>query len=824
MTRFAYFLLIISSLSLSAQTALVREKASRLDYEMNSNGDIALKYTIWTNTASDFFFFNSTPTSTVDLVAPPLSFTRSLTFDTISSRFIYADTCREDIIEMVFRSNFFDPTPYMNGGSPVDFEVGMLNFLRDQADNMHSASNLNAKLRLFPHQDINGQWVFDSTGTINSPLERPLAYPRIGKRTTLPLGAQSLGPGVDSVKVFRRPWGPGISFKPGFNYFYPFPDIDESPLNGNNIFSIPQRSFSFEVNTSANLPYLPFECVFPLRYEYYSAQGKFAESNVYGYAAFYAAAGISDAVASFNANGQFAPIAGKVTQDTVEVWLGDTLQIDLFALKNGDNLNWSLDFNGISPGFKPANANNWQSGTFSSLNANGSFNAVGQSQARFTWVPGLNNYFQGPKNFKLIFNLGQGTCSTIKEKTLELVVQLKMPLQILTTYGTAIDDTLLTCNGDFNSGINLYVNAMDDSTSFYWSPGFIFGGRDSSFYQWPSFDTLPNGYIYIRRFSDDKAIDSVFIKTLVWPDTLANLEANGAMVYTSDSLDGINYWILNNFGVTSNKQDSLPILGSGSYRAWYAQEDFCGTPTDSLWIERRFFAANFDHRDSIYQGTTRLGGQDSVYRLSFSDPNSSIYLKEINLLRVSNNSNQSRTLSYSFGDDNGIILQDSLAIAPNRFGNYLQIPIGFALAAQKSYYLEIHLDQDLALGAYSNISFPQEIRVSRPMDFLSFEKGKGNGPLLPDSRPFGIGMVFDNFVNRPELSASGWSVYPNPALDYLTVDGINEKSTPFSITDLQGRILQSGSLDENGPIVLKDLPQGSYIIQIGNEHQIFMHQ
>ncbi len=821
MTRFAYFLLILSSLSLSAQTALMREKASRLDYEMNSNGDIALKYTIWTNTASDFFFFNSSPTSTVDLVAPSLSFTRSLTFDTISSRFIYLDTCREDIIEMVFRSNFFDPTPYMNGGSPVDFEVGMLNFLRDQADNMNSQSNLNAKLRLYPHQDINGQWVFDSSGTINSPLERPLAYPRIGKRTTLPLGAQSLGPGVDSVKVFRRPWEPGINFKSGYNYFYPFPDTDESPLNGNNSFSIPQRSFSFEVNTSANLPYLPFECVFPLRYEYYSAHGKFAESNVYGYAAFYTAAGISDAVASFNANGQFAPIAGKVTQDTVEVWLGDTLQIDLFALKNGDNLNWSLDFNGISPGFKPANANNWQSGVFSSLNANGSFNAVGQSQARFTWVPGLNNYFQGPKNFKLIFNLGQGTCSTIKEKTLELNVRLKIPLQILSSYGTHLEDTLSICNNDF-SAVSLFVPWWDDTTSFYWSPGYIFGGRDSAYYPWPYFDTLATGYVYIRRFSDDKALDSVFIKKLVWPDTLVSLDVKNNWIHLPDSIKENRSWYFNNLAVDYANYDSLPVLGSGHYRSWYYQDDFCSTPTDSIWLEDRFLAANFDHRDSLYQYTTLLWGNDSIFRLSFEDPVSSIYLKEINLLEVQNKGDKARSLKYSFGDTNGVILEDSLIISPSLTSRFQQIPIEFAIAAQTTYYLEIQLAEDLRVGAYRNINFPQEIRVSRPMDFLSFEKGKGSGPLLPDSRPFGIGMVFDNFVNRPELSGPGWSVYPNPALDYLRVDGISEKSTPFSITDLQGRTLRQGHLNASRRIQLAGLPIGTYLVEIENEHKIFI--
>jgi len=800
----------------------MREKASRLDYEMNANGDIALQYTIWTNTASDFFFFNSSPSSSVDLLSPATSFNITLAYDTTLSRLLYPDTCREYIIEMVFRSSFFSPSLFINGGSPVDFEVGYGSFTRDAADNLQTAFSLNGKLRLFPHQNSNGQWVFDSTGTISSPIHQPLAYPRLGRKYTIPLGPKSLGPGIDSIKVTRSPWPPGVNFKTGYNYFYPFPDKDESPLNENNEFSISQQTFSFEVNSSSNLPYLPFECAFPLRYEYFSANGKFAESSGAGYAAFHSSIGMSDAVASYNYNGSFGSISSRYTQDTIDIWHKDSLQIDLIALKLGENLNWSLDFNGINPGLNPGNLSNWQSGSFTSLNSNGSFNAVGQSLARFTWVPSLSNYWAGPKNFKLIFSLGQGNCANLKEKTLELVVQLKMPLQILSGRGEIIEDTLLTCAGDFNSGVDLYVNALDDSTSFYWSPGYIFGGRDSAFYQRPSFDTLATGYIYIRRFSDDKAIDSVFIKTLNWPDPLLPLSVKDDWIRLPDSIRDKRSWYNNNLAVDYATYDSLPILGSGLYRSWYYQDDYCSTPTDSIWLEDRFLAANFNHRDSMYQYTTLLWGPDSVFRLSFADPVSSIYLREINLLQVRNIGTEVRSLKYSFGDANGVILEDSIIVNPGFTSSFQRIPIGFALAAQTSYYLEVHVAQDLMLGAYRNISFPQEIRVSRPMDFLSFEKGKGTGPLVAGSRPFGIGMIFDNFVSTTDTKAKTWSVYPNPAHSYLAVDGLKDGSLLYKISDLQGRTLRRGHLNSSHRIPLAELPTGTYLVEIENERKVFI--
>jgi len=289
-----------------------------------------------------------------------------------------------------------------------------------------------------------------------------------------------------------------------------------------------------------------------------------------------------------------------------------------------------------------------------------------------------------------------------------------------------------------------------------------------------------------------------------------------------DSIRDKRSWYNNNLAVDYATYDSLPILGSGKYRSWYYQDDYCSTPSDSIWLEDRFLAANFNHRDSMYQYTTLLWGPDSVFRLSFADPVSSIYLREINLLQVRNIGTEVRSLKYSFGDANGVILEDSIIVNPGFTSSFQRIPIGFALAAQTSYYLEVHVAQDLMLGAYRNISFPQEIRVSRPMDFLSFEKGKGTGSLVAGSRPFGIGMVFDNFVSTSDTKAKTWSVYPNPAHSYLAVDGLKDGSLLYKISDLQGRTLRRGHLNSSHRIPLAELPTGTYLVEIENERKVFI--
>ena len=59
-------------------------------------------------------------------------------------------------------------------------------------------------------------------------------------------------------------------------------------------------------------------------------------------------------------------------------------------------------------------------------------------------------------------------------------------------------------------------------------------------------------------------------------------------------------------------------------------------------------------------------------------------------------------------------------------------------------------------------------------------------------------------------------VYPNPAQEYLTVSGIAQMQ-PFSIIDINGRVVLKGQVVEKGQINVKSLTPGRYIVSVGGE-------
>jgi len=59
------------------------------------------------------------------------------------------------------------------------------------------------------------------------------------------------------------------------------------------------------------------------------------------------------------------------------------------------------------------------------------------------------------------------------------------------------------------------------------------------------------------------------------------------------------------------------------------------------------------------------------------------------------------------------------------------------------------------------------------------------------------------------------SISPNPVLDLLHVEGIEENSN-YHIIDSFGRIISEGSLEESSNIVVQDYPSGVYIIHFDN--------
>jgi len=65
--------------------------------------------------------------------------------------------------------------------------------------------------------------------------------------------------------------------------------------------------------------------------------------------------------------------------------------------------------------------------------------------------------------------------------------------------------------------------------------------------------------------------------------------------------------------------------------------------------------------------------------------------------------------------------------------------------------------------------------------------------------------------------AADWSVYPNPAASVLYFDrGKTAKAVAYEITDMQGRLVQTGRLaaEQRGSADISSLPPGVYLIRL----------
>jgi hypothetical protein len=70
------------------------------------------------------------------------------------------------------------------------------------------------------------------------------------------------------------------------------------------------------------------------------------------------------------------------------------------------------------------------------------------------------------------------------------------------------------------------------------------------------------------------------------------------------------------------------------------------------------------------------------------------------------------------------------------------------------------------------------------------------------------------FVGLPEDSPSKVTVYPNPATETLTIDGVSQNE-PYFITSVTGKIVNSGTY--TGPIDVTNLLAGVYLLRINNQ-------
>ncbi len=98
---------------------------------------------------------------------------------------------------------------------------------------------------------------------------------------------------------------------------------------------------------------------------------------------------------------------------------------------------------------------------------------------------------------------------------------------------------------------------------------------------------------------------------------------------------------------------------------------------------------------------------------------------------------------------------------------------------------------------------------------LIFEIGEQTAYTIGDNHTFTLSVLAEEVINGVDKVPNGWMIYPNPATNQLSFEGISQPFE-YTITDLTGKILLSEKGSGNIEIGLNDLNEGIYILIINS--------
>jgi hypothetical protein len=98
-----------------------------------------------------------------------------------------------------------------------------------------------------------------------------------------------------------------------------------------------------------------------------------------------------------------------------------------------------------------------------------------------------------------------------------------------------------------------------------------------------------------------------------------------------------------------------------------------------------------------------------------------------------------------------------------------------------------------------------------PLVQVNYTAGANSGVLVA-SQPVGV----------VENSAPQFAVFPNPTIDYLTVQWENANNVPYAIFNIEGKRVLEGSLSNNSQIEVSALANGLYFLKTATSEIYFL--
>jgi len=86
-----------------------------------------------------------------------------------------------------------------------------------------------------------------------------------------------------------------------------------------------------------------------------------------------------------------------------------------------------------------------------------------------------------------------------------------------------------------------------------------------------------------------------------------------------------------------------------------------------------------------------------------------------------------------------------------------------------------------------------------------------------------VGHISQTYLSaKPTLTSQNLILYPNPASDYITINGLNDnEQVNFKIISIAGQTMFTGNLGESTTINTSNLPDGMYIVVLQSSQNSF---
>ncbi len=414
----------------------------------------------------------------------------------------------------------------------------------------------------------------------------------------------------------------------------------------------------------------------------------------------------------------------------------------------------------------------------------------------FNW--GITNAHANNPYHHFVFSMNDNQCPYPGIANISLTVVVQKALNISS-------DTVQVCAGD-----SVALNGYSKSGNYSWSP--VAGLSDPTVAS-PMASPSASGYYYLTDPTTNE-MDSVYVE--VTTPAAFTLAQSGSHIKLTDANPATStMWYYNGIPF-SYPHDTLPILGYGDYWVKGAIGP-CTLLSDTVNINAGSSFSVSDPSMGSYNGTNLpvAGSHGVTFALSQSASLQSVSIP--GLVDLFAKKSTGYDLNLKIYDANQMELYTTDVTLQRPMDGLVTIPVNYTLSANTDYTIAISGDSAYTFSMLENISYPMTPFHNGITVKGSYEGGFAQFPTQPSSYLLPFSLNTDvQVVSLNENTSANFRVYPNPAANRFTIEGLSENSK-IQILDVNGKLVSEVSTTDASIVIERgDLSAGLYFVKISD--------